>query len=184
MLIGSRRAGRQSHKIGYYLEKQMLHRGLLTEMIDLGLREGVHGMNASVSEADGVILITPEYHGSFSGVLKTALDALEKELYHKPVGIVTVSSGRMGGVLASAQLQNVVLHLGGYVLPNKLLVPDVNTAFNDAMELVNERTLKSAAKFLDEYLWLSEAIHDKKAKAATACKIIKAANPIYLNHKP
>ena len=146
------------------------------DMIDLGLWEEVQNVNSRVQYADGVIMVTPEYHGSFSGVLKSALDSITTaELYRKPVGIVTVSSGRMGGILAAAQLQNVVLHLGGLLLPSKLLVPDVNTAFDENMDLVNERTLKSAIKFLDDYAWLSEAVTNKKAftinhKPESSCK--------------
>ena len=78
----------------------------------------------------------------------------------------------MGGILAAAQLQNVVLHLGGLLLPTKLLVPDVNTAFDDNMDLVNERTLKSAIKFLDDYAWLSEAITNKKQRPKESVKSV------------
>jgi len=36
--------------------------------------ENVAALRRQVQEADGIILGTPEYHGSFSGVLKNALD--------------------------------------------------------------------------------------------------------------
>lgn len=178
LLIGSCREGRQSHKIAYYLETELQQRAVSTDIIDLGgntcrapgnTAHSCAGMcgracniSARVQEADALILVTPEYHGSFSGVLKTTLDSMGTEFYRKPIGVVTVSSGRMGGILASAQLQHVVLSLGAYALPDILLVPEVQTAFDDSFQLVNERTIKSAKKFLDEYLWFSDAISTKK----------------------
>ena len=37
---------------------------------------GVHWLRREIKEAQGIILGTPEYHGSFSGVLKNALDLM------------------------------------------------------------------------------------------------------------
>lgn len=180
ILIGSSRVGRQSHKIAFYLEKQIRQRGLYVDLIDLGKRtsivpaevsnpypglwEEVQDLSERVQNADSLIFVTPEYHGSFSGVLKNTLDNLGREFYRKPIGVVTVSSGKMGGLAAVAQLQHVILSIGAFALPTKLLVPDVNTAFDEHFNLVQERTSKSALKFIDEYLWLAEAVCDKKDK--------------------
>jgi len=179
ILLGSSRTGRQSHKIAHYLEAQLALRNVHTDLIDLGRNatqtagltaadalpwEEAGAMSARIQAADALMLVTPEYHGSFSGVIKNALDNLGTELYRKPVGVVAVSSGKMGGLHAIAQLQHVVLHMGGFALPAKLLVPDVQTSFDEEGALVNERTVKSAGRFLDEYLWLSEAIADHKEK--------------------
>lgn len=162
ILIGSSRIGRQSHKIAYYLDRRIRQRGLYVDVIDLG--KEVHDLSERVHRADALIFVTPEYHGSFSGVLKNTLDNLGREFYRKPIGVVTVSSGKMGGLAAVAQLQHVILSIGAFALPTKLLVPDVQTAFDDHFELVHERTSKSALKFIDEYLWLTEAVYDKKDK--------------------
>jgi hypothetical protein len=69
----------------------------------------------------------------------------------------------MGGLAAAVHLQSVILHIGAYALPHKLLIPDVQNAFDDSFQLINERTLKSAKKFLDEYFWLAEAVCTKAA---------------------
>lgn len=179
ILLGSNRVGRQSHKIAYYLETQIMQKGVHADLIDLGAKnkltpgdtdpflgmgEDQHAISTRVQQADAMIFVTPEYHGSFSGVLKVTLDNLGTEFYRKPIGVVTVSSGKMGGLSASAQLQHVILSLGAYALPTKLLIPDVQTSFDDSFQITNERTLKSAHKFLDEFFWFSTAIHEKKHK--------------------
>lgn len=184
ILIGSNRVGRQSHKIAYYLESQISKRGARPDLIDLGEKTSMTSPDVTepgaltweeaqdiirrIQQADALIFVTPEYHGSFSGVLKNALDMLGTECSRKPVGVVTVSSGKMGGLSAVSQLQHVILSLGAYALPVKLLVPDVNTSFDDSYQLLNERTAKSALKFLDECFWLADAIHDKKHKEKSA----------------
>jgi NAD(P)H-dependent FMN reductase len=185
ILVGSTREGRQSHKIAYYLEEEMLKKNICTDIIDLGkkaamipelyadpypaFKDEMNDIRTRVQEADALVLVTPEYHGSFSGVLKIALDNLGTEFHRKTVGVVTVSSGKLGGVAAAVQLQHVVLSMGGYALPCKLLVPDVQTAFDDSCRLISERTIKSAAKFIDEYIWFSNALYEKKYKGCKYC---------------
>lgn len=164
ILIGSVRPGRQSHKIAWYLEGRLQQQGICTDLIDLGNQSTEKSAVTRVQEAEALIFVTPEYHGSFSGVLKITLDEMGPECYQKPIGVVTVSSGKMGGINAAVQLQHVILSLGAYALPGKLLIPDVQTAFDDSFQLVNERTIKSANKFLSEYLWFASALLEKKAR--------------------
>jgi len=59
--------------------------------------EGVFKLRKEVQGAKGIILGTPEYHGSFSGVLKNALDLMGfDEFEGKMLGLVGVSGGKMG----------------------------------------------------------------------------------------
>jgi azobenzene reductase len=90
ILIGSIRQGRQSQKIAHYLQRQLQAKGLHIDLIDLAenqlpmleervgrhpqLPQEVHDLSTRLHAADAVIMVTPEYHGSFSGVLKNALD--------------------------------------------------------------------------------------------------------------
>lgn len=175
ILLGSVRKGRQSHKLGYYINKQLKKRGAFTDLIDLAeLRLPIYGtgeedidvnaleIGARLMKAEAIILITPEYHGSFSGALKNALDYFGDEFRKKAVGIVAASSGRMGGINASTQLQHVVSSMGGYPVPLKLLVPDIQNAFTPLLEPTNERIAKMTSDFLTEFTWFAEAIAEKR----------------------
>ncbi|GEP88472.1 NAD(P)H-dependent FMN reductase [Chitinophaga terrae (ex Kim and Jung 2007)] len=182
LLIGSIRQGRQSHKIGHYLANQLEARQHEPQLLDLAalslplleervslhpaLPQTVKELSGNLHQADALILITPEYHGSFSGVIKNALDYFSAEFYRKATGIVAVSAGKLGGVSAANQLQQVVNSAGGIAVPTKLLVPEVYGAFNEKMELVNEHTIRSAKKFLDDFEWLATAINEKKSVPA------------------
>ena len=61
--------------------------------------------------AQGIILGTPEYHASFSGVLKNTLDLMGfDEFEGKMLGLVGVSGGRLGAINALNSLRMVEPH--------------------------------------------------------------------------
>ena len=180
IILGSIRIGRQSHRIAYYLEKKLRERGIDVIMIDLAehplpMMEEDNGrlrspaddisiVGAKLKEADSMILVSPEYHGSFSGVLKNALDFYWAEFKKKPIGVVTTGSGKMGGINASTQMQHVILSLGAYPLPTKLLIPEIQYAFNDQYEPLREDIIKNSDRFLNEFTWFANAIVVAKAE--------------------
>lgn len=56
--------------------------------------EGVEAFTAAVEAADAILLGTPMYHGSYSGVLKNAIDHCGfDEFENKTVGLLAVSGG-------------------------------------------------------------------------------------------
>lgn len=184
LLLGTVRKGRQSHSAGLYVLKSLQARGVDAELVDFvkmplpifGMEDVSGGaavknmeiISKKLTQADAIILVTPEYHGSFSGVLKNALDHFWEEFQRKPVGIVAASAGRMGGINASTQLQHVILSMGAYPLPLKFLVPDIQNAFTTGNEPIHEHTAKAAERFLDEFLWFAEALYVRKVKKEIA----------------
>jgi FMN reductase len=55
----------------------------------------VERLQNTVQQADGLILATPEYHGSISGVLKNALDLMSfDQLDSKVAGLISVLGGQ------------------------------------------------------------------------------------------
>ena len=173
ILLGSVRIGRQSHRIAYYIQQELIDRGFEAVMIDLAehplpmmaeneeqndISSGdVSFVGNALKEADGILLVTPEYHGSFTGVLKNALDFFWREFSRKPMGVITTGSGKMGGINASTQLQHVILSLGGYPVPLKLLVPEIQHAFDERGH-PREDVIRFTKRFLDEFTWFLNAI--------------------------
>lgn len=92
----------------------------------------VQRLRANVKQADGVILGTPEYHGSFSGVLKNALDLMGFEEFEgKMIGLVGVSGGRMGAFDALNSLRNIGRTLHAWVIPEQASVPEAWKVFTE-----------------------------------------------------
>ncbi|MDE0010667.1 MAG: NAD(P)H-dependent oxidoreductase [Candidatus Poribacteria bacterium] len=92
---------------------------------------GIFKLREKVQRADGILLGSPEYHGSFSGVLKSALDLMGfDEFENKVIGLVGVSGGRMGAVNAISMLRTVGTALHAWVVPNDVSIPNSSEAFD------------------------------------------------------
>lgn len=181
LILGSIRSGRQSHPIAHYLKEKLQQYGINSFLIDLlenplplmeervgyhpHLPEEVEIVSRQLHKADGLIFISPEYHGSFSGVLKNALDYFWEEFKKKPIGVVGISAGKFGGINASSQLQQLVLSLGAFPLPNKLLVSNVAHVFDPQEHSYQESFVEAADKFLKEYIWFAQAITAKRKES-------------------
>jgi NAD(P)H-dependent FMN reductase len=185
IVIGSVRTGRQSHKAAYYLEKKFNERKDVSVKVidlkeyDIPLFEGLFAYHPNPGEslkkaaetlknADAIILHSPEYHAGISGVLKNFIDYFHSEITKKPIGVVTASSGKFGGINASNQMQQVIFGLGSFPMPKKFIVPFVSQAFDDEYNSQNEEITKSAETFIDEFIWFSNTITNGKAVSTKA----------------
>ncbi len=69
-----------------------------------------------IRDADALLIATPEYNYSVSGVLKNALDSASRPkndspLEGKPVAIMSASTGRLGGARAQYHLRQTFVFL-------------------------------------------------------------------------
>jgi FMN reductase len=91
---------------------------------------GAARLRQRVAEAHGIILATPNYHGTLSGVLKNALDLMSKrEFAGKVLGLVGVSGGRMGATLTLNTLRAIGRALDAWVIPWEAWVYNADSAF-------------------------------------------------------
>jgi chromate reductase len=84
-----------------------------------------------VQAASGVVLATPEYHGSFSSVMKLVIENLgfPSALRGKPVALLGVAAGSIGAIKSLEQLRGVCAHVGAIALPLPVSVAGVQRAF-------------------------------------------------------
>jgi azobenzene reductase len=123
-----------------------------------GIKGHIEAIRTILRSANGIILVSPEYHGSNSGVLKNALDHYWNEFKKVPTGVATASAGKFGGINASVQLQHVILSMGGFPVPSKLIVPEIQNITESSDNTSYQEFLKHTAHFLDEYLWFCNAL--------------------------
>lgn len=72
-------------------------------------------------EADAHIWVSPEWHGSYSGLLKNALDLLDgRALVGRPVGLVGQAAGVMGAGTTLEHLCSVARSLGAWVTATQI----------------------------------------------------------------
>lgn len=111
----------------------------------------------AVREATGVVFATPEYHGSFSGVLKLAIENLgfPSVLATKPVALLGVAAGQIGAIKSLEHLRSVCSHVGAIVMPNFVSVAKVRQAFDEAGRCLDanvEKAVRSVAGTLMNYI--------------------------------
>lgn len=95
--------------------------------------------NGIVRESDGLIWATPEYHGSFSGVLKNALDlGYFAEYEGKVVALLGTAGGQIGAINALSHLRGVARHLHAWVLPHQVSIARASSAFDEKGQLIDE----------------------------------------------
>ena len=182
-IAGSTRRDRQSIKVARFVLARMQQRkDVQTDLLDLLeynfpiMEERLHHRDDppprlqefadKIARADSIVIVTPEYNNGYPGVLKNALDYLLPEYERKPIGIVTVSAGGFGGLTCLAQLRLVTIGMGAFPIPENLAVSRVRDSFKEDGTPNDPVYEKRAAAFLDELLWFTEAIVDRKAKDA------------------
>lgn len=81
-------------------------------------------LQTRLKEAHGVVLLTPEYDGTISAVMKLLIEYLgyPSVLYGKPVILVGIAGGRIGAHRALEHLRSVATHIGCHVLPGSVSV--------------------------------------------------------------
>ena len=157
IISGSHRLNSQSYRVGKYIEKQLLNTHQSSEikednpnpnkvfLLDLAKtklplwsdqkEEWVSIWNPiaeKLSESDAFVLITPEYNGMATAILKNfLLFCSNKELGDKPATIVSVSAGRSGGYpisdLRSYGFKNTKL----LYIPDHIIVRKVHSVLNE-----------------------------------------------------
>jgi NAD(P)H-dependent FMN reductase len=188
IISGSVRTGRRSHDVAVELQKRFINHGLTdTHILDLAvynlpvleekflsgssdMPEGLVEIQQRLDRSDAMVFLSPEYHGSYSGALKNAVDYFWKEFMRKPIGVVAVASGRFGGINASTEMQQLVLSLGAFPMPYKLLIPTVQQAFDQSGKITDDLLSKNFDRFVQEYAWFAEAISDRKIKESITIK--------------
>lgn len=91
----------------------------------------VDTFRAQVASADALLIGSPEYHGSFTGVLKNALDLCGPEdLRGKLIGLVATARGDAGAMNTLNHLRQVSRWVGAWVLPAQVSVPRAAEGFD------------------------------------------------------
>ena len=106
-----------------------------------GSAEDEDRLQQVVSEATGVVISTPEYHGSYSSAINLVIENLgfPSALAGKPVALLGVAGGQIGAVKALEHLRSVCSHVGAIVLPGPVSVANVQDRFDDAGKCLDEQ---------------------------------------------
>jgi NAD(P)H-dependent FMN reductase len=119
--------------------------------------EATRAFQAEIETATGVVLATPEYHGSFSSVMKLVIENLgfPSVLSGKPVALLGVAAGSIGAIKSLEHLRGVCSHIGAIVLPLPVSVANVQKVFDNDGHCLDpsvEKLIRKVASNLIDYL--------------------------------
>jgi NAD(P)H-dependent FMN reductase len=183
IIVGSIREGRQSPRVAKFLERKLRATGRVNPQIvdlrELGLPlmeerlrflkdppESVVSFGRTIAAADAVVIVSPEYNGSYPGALKNAIEFLSSEYRRKPFGIVTASSGNFGGMAALGPLRLLALAVGAYPIAASFPVSRVGESFDEEGTALDASYEKRVEAWLGELLWATGALAEARAKDA------------------
>ncbi len=111
----------------------------------------------TIRNATGVVLATPEYHGSYSSVIKLVIENLgfPSGLAGKPVALLGVAAGQIGAIKALEHLRSVCSHIGSIVLPGPVSVAGVQDLFDEdgnCLDASVEKRIRGLATHLIDYI--------------------------------
>jgi NAD(P)H-dependent FMN reductase len=116
-----------------------------------------------VGQAEGVLIVTPEYNHGYSGVLKNALDWVGREWGDKPVAYVSYGN-ITAGARAVEQLRQVTNELGLVQVANAIYFPNISRdAFNETGQPAHTSANDNLKKMFDELLRLHKLFSSAKS---------------------
>jgi chromate reductase, NAD(P)H dehydrogenase (quinone) len=132
---------------------------------------------ASLRDADGVLIATPEYNDGIPAVLTNAIDWGSRlpgrsPLAGKPIAVVGASPSQVGTARAQSHLRQLLGHLHARTLPPpELLVAKAHEKFDANLQLADEGTRRMLAALLERFAsWIAreQAVREAERARATA----------------
>lgn len=104
-----------------------------------------------IKNADGVLIVTPEYNGGYPASLKNVIDLLYDEWFRKPIAIATVSDGVFGGMQVITSLQFTLWKMKAWVIPAMFPTAKVSDNYDEEGYPKNrDQANKLAEVFINE----------------------------------
>lgn len=102
----------------------------------------------------GVVLVNPEYNGSFTPLMKNTLDWLSRDVgvkvfKNRVFGLTACSPGAFGGMRVLAHARDNLVAVGADMITPQLAVGNAATAFDEDGNLSNERSAALLQSFCE-----------------------------------
>ena len=164
IIAGTNRPGSYSLKVAKFVAGLYKEQNLPAQVLDLSelplgeVTNGNYFQGAPagawesavdrVTAADGLVVVVPEYNGSFPGILKLFIDYWKypETFENRPAALIGLG-GRWGGLRPVEHLQQVFGYRNGYIFPQRVFIANVKDAIKEdrvvepmALELMKTQT--------------------------------------------
>lgn len=126
-----------------------------------GMPETVKAFRRQLLSSDVILIASPDYNHSFSGVLKNALDWVSRKeegdrakgvLKGIKVALMSASPGASGGIKGLVHLKDVLQDIGAAVVPTQVAIPKAYEAFNESGLLLDPKAKVELYDLVNEAL--------------------------------
>lgn len=117
------------------------------------------------------IICSPEYNGSYTGLLKNTIDWASSPVKGHPVwadgnrpfegkivGLLSASPGALGGLRSLSNLNPLMQNLQCWVCPKQFALGRAGDAFDTDGHLVSEGNRKGVQSVVDQVLWAARRL--------------------------
>lgn len=117
--------------------------------------EKVKEFKAKIRAADAILIATPEHNYSIPGVLKNAIDWASRpygdnSFEGKPVGIMSASTGMLGGARAQYHLRQMFVFLDMYPVNRpEVIVASASEKIDDKGRVTDRKTREKIKELLE-----------------------------------
>jgi chromate reductase, NAD(P)H dehydrogenase (quinone) len=177
-LPGSLRTGSFNRRLLKLAESLLADKGLEIDPLDLrdfplppydGDREEQQGLpaeawtlKARLAASHGVLIACPEYNYGISGMFKNVIDWTSRGGSNpwtgKIVGLMSASTGPIGGWRIMPQLRGTLSALGSIVVPKQVNVRDAKKVWDAEGNLLDEKLPAVVQTMLDDFLLITERL--------------------------
>jgi chromate reductase, NAD(P)H dehydrogenase (quinone) len=162
IIAGTNRLGSNTLKIATHYQKVLIEKGQEVKLLSLErlttLQKDANFIQLEetyLKPATKYIIISPEYNGTFPGILKLLFDLsdIRNVWTNKKVALVGISNGRAGNLRGLDHLTNMLHYIKVNVMPNKLPISLVNKMINETNGAVtDEATIDVIETQIDEII--------------------------------
>jgi len=158
ILSGTDRPGSVALKVANYIKPIYEAQGVAARVVSLEdfpaeeVAGGKYGkelprteaFRKQVIEADGIVMVIPEYNGSFPGILKLFIDYLPfpEAFRKKPIAFVGEASGAFGALRAVEQMQMICAYRNAHIYPERVFLQRVKSLFDEEKGIRDETISK------------------------------------------
>jgi NAD(P)H-dependent FMN reductase len=160
IISGTNRPGSTTIKIAEQYQQLLAEKNIRATLVTLENYD-VSARNPAILQlekdvlipSDKIIFVSPEYNGSFPGVLKCFIDIsdIRKVWWGKKALLTGISSGRAGNIRGMEHLTGILHYVKVVVHPNKLPISVIDTLVNEEGYINDPLTLKIMRMQVDEF---------------------------------
>jgi len=182
LLVGTNRPGSNARKVATHVEE--VYKSLQAPLRTLDLAQlppeifhptsyaqkpaSFKPFSDGILEADGLVVVTPEYNGSIPGILKYFIDMLKfpEAFESRPVCFVGVAAGMWGALRPIEQLQQIFTYRAGFLYSERVFLPNINDLLDEVGNFKDPEIIERIRGQATGFIEFVEKLRGKKLRNA------------------